>query len=104
MTAYYIAHYDIADPEAYRLYVPGSLDIIGKTLQRHGGRLLASDLETTVLAGTTHHKTVLIEFPSLEAARSWFNDPDYAAAKALRLAATTRVSEGVVSAFEPLAG
>lgn len=96
MAAYVIVDVDVNDPEAYREYTrqtPG-------TVEQYGGRFLVRGGAYETLEGTWEaRRIVLIEFPSLEQARSWYHSPEYQAILPLRLQhATTRfltVVEGV---------
>jgi uncharacterized protein (DUF1330 family) len=86
MPAYVLAHVDVKDPvryEDYKKMVPASI-------QKFGGRFIARGGSVEVLEGSWHPKRlVLVEFPSLDAARQWYASEDYAAAKALRQATST---------------
>jgi uncharacterized protein (DUF1330 family) len=86
MPAYVLAHVDVRDPvryEDYKKMVPASI-------QKFGGRFIARGGNVEVLEGSWHPKRlVLVEFPSLDAARQWYASEDYAAAKALRQATST---------------
>jgi uncharacterized protein (DUF1330 family) len=86
MPAYVLAHVDVKDPvryEDYKKMVPASI-------QKFGGRFIARGGNVEVLEGSWHPKRlVLVEFPSLDAARQWYASEDYAAAKALRQATST---------------
>ena len=53
-----------------------------------GARVLAVDASPQVLEGQWHEgRTVLVEFPSVEAAQAWYESAAYAEVKVLRLAA-----------------
>ena len=55
------------------------------TFEPYGGKFLARGGKLTVLEGEwPERRRVIIEFPSLEAARKWWDSPEYAEAKALR--------------------
>lgn len=86
MAAYVIANINIEDPvryEDYKRMVPG-------TLAAFGGRFIARGGNVEVLEGTWRpERLVLIEFPSLERARSWWLSQEYAEARALRQATST---------------
>ena len=59
----------------------------GALVARHGGKsLIGSTPRLLALEGTPPLKVVLLEFPSLELARAWHDDPDYAPLKQLRQA------------------
>ena len=95
MAAYVIANINIEDPvryEDYKRMVPG-------TLAAFGGRFIARGGNVEVLEGAWRpERLVLIEFPSVERARAWWNSQEYAEARALRQATSTGtllVLEGV---------
>ena len=48
-------------------------------IEKHGGRFLAADRNTSVLEGDQRAPSILaiLEFPSAEAASAWHSDPDY---------------------------
>jgi uncharacterized protein (DUF1330 family) len=81
MPAYVAVQVVINDPVAYERYkklTPGSLEPFG-------GRFLARGGATEALEGTWKpQRFVLLEFPSVERARAWWNSPEYAEAKRLR--------------------
>ncbi len=82
MPAYFIAQISIHDPEGYQGYLQGFLEIFN----RHGGRLLTvSSKPVEVIEGEWEKDgIVLMEFPSMEAAEAWKNDPDYVALAKIR--------------------
>jgi len=85
MPAYLIANIEITDAaefEAYRREVPA-------VIARHGGRYLVRGGAVEVKEGDPGLKRVVIlEFPDMAAARSFYEAPDYAALLAQRLRAT----------------
>ena len=86
MAAYVIAHIDVKDPERYQEYIKMSPISIAK----FGGRFIARGGRTDVLEGDWQPKRlVLLEFPSAERARAWWESADYAPAKALRQATSS---------------
>jgi len=95
MSAYVIAHIDVKDPVKYEDYKKMS----PVSIQKFGGRFIARGSKAEVLEGTWEPKRlVLLEFPSVEAAKQWWASEDYAPAKALRQATSTGdmvVIEGV---------
>ena len=98
MSAYFILSYDVTDPDRYSQYNPGSLGVIMETVGRHKGKVLA--------AGTDHHwvadtrkALVVIEFPTVEAAKAWDEDPDYVKVKAHRLESTSNRFEVIAPQF-----
>lgn len=81
MPAYLIVQVQIRDTEIYKQYTARSPAIIAQ----HGGRLLARGGATEVLEGDGHpDRVVIIEFPSMEAARGFYNSPEYQQAKEIR--------------------
>jgi uncharacterized protein (DUF1330 family) len=84
--AFVIANITIVDPvryEDYRRMVPA-------TLVPFGGRFVVRGGQTEVLEGEWRpSRLVLLEFPSVERARAWWNSPEYAEARALRQATST---------------
>ena len=82
MAAYVIANVDVKDAalfEQYRKQVPD-------TIARHGGRyLVRGGPHQTLEGGWTPARLVVLEFPSLEQARQWYDSEDYREPKALRM-------------------
>jgi uncharacterized protein (DUF1330 family) len=86
MPAYVIAHIDVTDPVRYAEYIKMS----PVSIQKFGGRFIARGGKAESLEGSWQPKRlVLLEFPSLEAAKQWYASDDYAPAKALRQATST---------------
>lgn len=80
MTAYWIAHVTVTDPEAYQGYqalAPAAFAV-------HGARFLARGGAHEVLEGPMLDRHVVIEFPSLAAARACYQSAEYQAARARR--------------------
>jgi uncharacterized protein (DUF1330 family) len=77
MTAYWIATYDeVTDPDKVAAYAA----LAGPALMRAGGRFLARGNPAQVYELGEETRTVLIEFPSVEAARAAHDHPSYAEA------------------------
>lgn len=77
---------EIHDPEAYEAYRP----LAGATVAAHGGHFIvrggaAERFEGEGPAG----RNVVVEFPSVAAAKAWYNSPEYQDALKIRLAAST---------------
>jgi uncharacterized protein (DUF1330 family) len=85
MAAYIIADVDITDEQRYAEYraqVPA-------TLERYGGRFVVRGGAVTSLEGGWQPaRIVVLEFPSVEHARGWYDSEEYRAPKALRQAAS----------------
>jgi len=81
MAAYIVARVDIQDWDKYREYMRHTPRVI----QQFGGRFIARGGETLALEGPPEtQRLVLIEFPSLEQAKAFYNSPEYRRAKRLR--------------------
>ena len=82
--AYWIAHITVTDLPAYDQYRAA----IAAPFAQFGARLLVRAGAQTVVEGSMRPRTVVIEFPTLQAATDCYNSPDYRAAKTLRQAAS----------------
>lgn len=84
MPAYVIVEIDVQDAaafEEYRAQVPA-------TIARYGGRYLVRGGKTEALEGDRPPgRMVVLEFPSREQAREFYDSPEYTPLKALRLRA-----------------
>jgi len=85
MTAYLIAvetiHDEVMFAEYRKKVVP--------TVEAFGGRFIARGGKLTVLEGQWQHpRTVIIEFPTREAAEAWYKSADYQKIIDLRLKST----------------
>jgi uncharacterized protein (DUF1330 family) len=81
MPAYLIVETDITDPVQYEEYKAASPGAIAA----HGGRFVVRGGETAVLEGDWSPKRlVVVEFDDLEAAKRFYDSPEYQAAKKLR--------------------
>jgi uncharacterized protein (DUF1330 family) len=86
MPAYVLAHIDVTDPERYQEYIRMSPESIAL----YGGRFLARGSKPDILEGTwVPGRLVILEFPSVDQARRWWESPEYAPAKALRQRSST---------------
>lgn len=70
---YIIGHITVNDPEAYKEYVERDTPI----LHGLGGRFIVRGGQSEVMEGDVLDRHVVIEFPSYEAAKAAYNDPDY---------------------------
>jgi uncharacterized protein (DUF1330 family) len=80
MTAYWIAHVTVTDPEAYQGYQA----LAPAAFAAHGARFLARGGAHEVLEGPSLDRHVVIEFPTLAAARACYRSAEYQAARARR--------------------
>lgn len=66
-------------------YLNEYLHPAGETVDEHGGELTVWDDDPDVIEGEwDHNMTVVVEFPSVEDARAWYNDPEYEGIRSLR--------------------
>ena len=56
------------------------------TIQKYNGRVLVAGGKFDVVEGAKPTFPVILEFPSLEAAKRWYDSEEYRPLKALRLA------------------
>jgi len=77
---YWIARVDVRDPEGYKDYVSTAKP----AFERFGANFLVRGGAHEVVEGPGRARNVVIEFPSLAAARDCYNSPEYQAAKAIR--------------------
>ena len=83
MPAYVLAEVEITNPDGYREYTA----VVPATIARYGGRFLVRGGAATALEGDWPQiRRVIIEFPSVEAAKRWFDSPEYEKPKAMRRA------------------
>ena len=83
MPAYVVAEVNVTNPEGYKEYSA----VVPATIAKYGGRFLARGGKCEPLEGEWPEcRRVIIEFPSAEAARDWFDSPDYEKPKAMRKA------------------
>ena len=81
MAAYVIADIDVQDPVRYADY----RKMVPASIEAYGGRFLARGGKVESLEGPWEPKrTVIVEFPSVERAKAWWDSDEYAPAKALR--------------------
>ena len=81
MTAYIVVRMKVTDPEQYKRYAARTPDCVAS----FGGRFIARGGETVTLEGPEFSdRMVIIEFPSLERAKEFYNSPEYTEIRALR--------------------
>ena len=85
MAGYVMIDLEIIDPEGFQEY----LKLAAPTLKQYGGKVLIGGAKSETLEGDWHpHLLSVGEFESVEQAMRWYNSPEYAPAKALRLKVT----------------
>jgi uncharacterized protein (DUF1330 family) len=95
MAAYLIANIEVTDPVMYEEYRKR----VTATIAAHGGRYLTRGGAVKVLEGEFDVKRfIVVEFPNMEALRSWYASPEYQPLLALRQRASKSMlmmAEGV---------
>jgi uncharacterized protein (DUF1330 family) len=85
MPVYVVAQGRIENREMLNEYVAKVIP----TIHAGGGRILGFDESPEVIEGNVEHpRTVILEFPSGEAFRAWYDSADYQTILPLRLEST----------------
>lgn len=75
MSAYVIGEIEVTDAAAYDEYRKQVL----ATIEKYGGRFLVRGGDVEPLeGGWSPKRIVVLEFPSLQQARTWYRSPEYA--------------------------
>ena len=99
MPAYVIVETDVHDPGQYERYKAAS----PAAVHAGGGRFVVRGGELAVLEGDWGpSRLVVLEFPDLEAAKRWYDSPEYAEARRLREGAANLRMVAVQGLEEPL--
>jgi uncharacterized protein (DUF1330 family) len=80
MSAYWIAHVTVTDPESYKRYQQHAAAVF----EKFGGVFLARGGASEVMEGPALERHVIIGFPTLADARACYASADYQTARALR--------------------
>jgi len=85
--AYVVAEINVTNPTDYEGYRALSTDAV----KQYGGQFLVRGGQREQREGedTTHHagwRTVIVEFPSLQQAQTWYDSPEYQKAMRIRQA------------------
>jgi uncharacterized protein (DUF1330 family) len=81
MAALVVVNVDIKDPVLYEEYKK----LAHRTVLAHGGRYVVRGGKVDVLEGSWRPaRFVVLEFPSVERAKAWWDSDDYRAARDLR--------------------
>jgi uncharacterized protein (DUF1330 family) len=88
VAAYVISEVTARGPEAFANYRTRAEE----SIRQHGGQYLVRSAQTELLEGEREPRMlVIVEFPSLEHARTWYRPAEYAAALEFRDKAMTRI-------------
>lgn len=86
MPAYLIARVHITNLDKYKDY----MKLTPAAIAKYGGRFVVRGGAVETLEGPHEHdRVVVIEFPSIERAKTFWNSPEYGEAKAKRAGAAT---------------
>jgi uncharacterized protein (DUF1330 family) len=86
MAAYIVLNIDVTDPARYPEYAKVAAPIV----EQYGGRYLVRGGTAEALEGSIQPKRVVIlEFPSYERAKAWWDCEEYRGPKAIRQSAAT---------------
>jgi uncharacterized protein (DUF1330 family) len=88
MPGYVIAMLDVFDPVAYEKYKAAA----PPTIAAAGGRYLARGGESTLEGTHDGRRIVILEFPSVEAARAWHQGSAYTEARRVRASCARNVT------------
>ncbi len=80
MAAYFIARYNVTNPEGFAAYGAA----VRPTFAAHDVEFLVVDNASQAIEGAPPLTTVVLKFPSKDAALAWYNSPDYQAIRHLR--------------------
>lgn len=92
MPAYVLGDIRVTDPARFDAYRTPA----GASIAQYGGRALAAGQAELLDGGPAPERVVVIEFPDADAARRWYQSPEYQAALPIRL----RSSQGRVFLIE----
>ena len=97
--AFLVANFQIHDAATYREYEKGFFPI----LKKHGGSFHTYDDNLEHLEGQSPRtgRMVIFQFPSEEAAKAWWADPEYQALSEHRRAGTNMESLTLVHGLPP---
>ena len=85
MATYLVVNYRITNAEGMAKY----REAVIPQLIEAGCELLVVNDDAEVIEGSPAPTVIVLKFESVEAAKAWYNSPEYQAIKPLRLNATT---------------
>jgi len=88
MAAYSITDVEVLDADAFAHY----REVAGPAVARYGGRFLVRGAEPVVAEDEwpSGQRVNVIEFPSMEQLKAWYDSPEYAPARAIARKALRR--------------
>jgi uncharacterized protein (DUF1330 family) len=105
MPTYIVGDIHVSDPASYQAHLPRAL----ATIARFGGRVVAGGGKIDLLEGDPMPERIfIIEFPTADAARRWYQSDDYQEALKVRLSASHGrvflIEGNEISSAGPVAG
>ena len=95
MAAYVVLNIEVTDPVRYTDYVK----VAGATVEQYGGKYLVRGGKCEKLEGPMEpRRFVILEFPTYERAKAWWDSAEYETPKAIRQSASishTILADGV---------
>lgn len=87
MKYYAVAEVNVTDPH----WVSGYLAQVNRIVERHGGRYLARTSRHEMMEGEAmlHQTSIILEFPSKDAAYSFYNSDEYRPLRDARVAGSS---------------
>jgi uncharacterized protein (DUF1330 family) len=88
MAAYSMTDVEVLDADAFARY----REVAGPAVARYGGRFLVRGAEPVVAEDEwpSGQRVNVIEFPSMEQLKAWYDSPEYAPARAIARKALRR--------------
>jgi uncharacterized protein (DUF1330 family) len=88
MTAYVISEVEVLDDKLIETY----RTLAEATIKQYGGRYIVRGGDVELIEGERNaaRRFVIVEFPTMEAARRWYGSLEYAEALKVRAGALTR--------------
>jgi uncharacterized protein (DUF1330 family) len=82
MAAYFIAQIAWNSPEARQAYITGLAGMV----EKHGGRFTVTSSEARIVEGKwLPGRLVVVEFPTMQALREWYDSEEYRPLLEMRL-------------------
>lgn len=92
MSAYAVANIDVTDAKAFQRYITE----VPATVAKYGGRYLVRGGKIKLVEGDWNPKIlVVIEFPTMDALKAWYDSEDYRPLRSLRLKTARTTAAGV---------
>jgi uncharacterized protein (DUF1330 family) len=96
MPVYVVNAYDIHDFDTFKDYPPR----VAPLLLKYGAKILAMETDPEALEGRPKTMNAIVEFPSEEAVRNFYNDPEYQSFIHLRHNSTSNCTMIILKQFE----